>query len=159
MNILSRLSKYRFEIYFRVIWIQTNRIFYFSRRLFAQHHALSSWYRIFSGKSKSSKIRILSISKFLFIVVIVISILLKTVFLQTSIHIQSLMKSLWLSDKDKITFKAIKKKKVWSVKLYWNTLKGLKNVVSVVLLVAFLSCCCRISSKTCLPLKSFWNLR
>ena len=107
MNILSRLSKYRFEIYFRVIWIQTNRIFYFSRRLFAQHHALSSWCWIFSGKSKSSKIRILSISKFLFIVVIVISILLKTVFLQTSIHIQSLMKSLWLSDKDKITFKAI----------------------------------------------------
>ena len=85
MNILSRLSKYRFEIYFRVIWIQTNRIFYFSRRLFAQHHALSSWCWIFSGKSKSSKIRILSISKFLFIVVIVISILLKTVFLQTSI--------------------------------------------------------------------------
>ena len=56
-----------------------------------------------------AKIRILSISKFLFIVVIVISILLKTVFLQTSIHIQSLMKSLWLSDKDKITFKAIEK--------------------------------------------------
>ena len=109
MNILSRLSKYRFEIYFRVIWIQTNIIFYFSRRLFAPHHALSSWCRIFSRKSKSSKIRILSISKFLFIVVIVISILLKTVFLQTSIHIQSLMKSLWLSDNDKITFKAIEK--------------------------------------------------
>ena len=110
MNILSRLSKYRFDKYIFVLFeFKKNRIFYFSRRLFAHHHALSSWYRIFSGKSKSSKIRILSISKFLFIVVIVISILLKTVFLQTSIHIQSLMKSLWLSDKDKITFKAIEK--------------------------------------------------
>ena len=127
MNILSRLSKYRFEIYFRVIWIQTNKIFYFSRRLFAQHHALSSWCRIFSGKSKSRKIWILSISKFLFIVVIVISILLKTVFLQTSIHIQSLMKSLWLSDKDKITFKAIEKHRYGLRKTVLKHLKGAKK--------------------------------
>ena len=36
-----------------------------------------------------------------------ISILLKTEFGQTSIHSQSLVKILWRSEKDKITFKAI----------------------------------------------------
>ena len=149
----------RSEIYLRFIWIQTYTIFYLSRRLFAKHHTISSWNQFFCSRSRSRKIRILSISKFLFIVVIVISILLKTVFLQTSIHIQSLMKSLWLSDKDKITFKAIEKHRYCLRKTVLKHLKGLKNIVSVVLLVAFLSCCCRISSKTCLPLKSFWNRR
>ena len=48
----------------RFIWIQTYKLFYFSRRLFAKHHNLSSWGRIFSSKSRSRKIRILSISKF-----------------------------------------------------------------------------------------------
>ena len=78
------------------IWIQTYRIFYFSRRLFAKHLTLSSWCRFLSSRSRSRKIRILSISKFfLFIVVIVISILLKTAFWQTSIHSQqSLVKML-----------------------------------------------------------------
>ena len=48
----------------RFIWIQTNRIFHFSRRLFAKHNTLSSWCRIFSSRSRSRKIRILSISMF-----------------------------------------------------------------------------------------------
>ena len=41
---------------------------------------------------------------FLFIVVIVISILLKTTFSQFSIHSQLLVKILWGSDKEKTTF-------------------------------------------------------
>ena len=39
-------------------------MFYFSRRLFAKHYNLSSWGRILSSKSRSRKIRILSILKF-----------------------------------------------------------------------------------------------
>ena len=49
---------------------------------------------------------------FLFIVVIVIPILLKIIFRQTSIHSQSLhgaVRVLWRSDKDKITFKVTEK--------------------------------------------------
>ena len=47
---------------------------------------------------------------FLFIVVIVIPILLKIIFRQTSIHSQSLHgRVLWRSDKDKIAFKVIEK--------------------------------------------------
>ena len=46
---------------------------------------------------------------FLFIVVIVILILLKPAFWQTSIHSQSLMKSLKPSDKDNFTFKTNEK--------------------------------------------------
>ena len=45
----------------------------------------------------------------MFIVVIVISILLKPTFWQISIYSQSLVKILWRPDKDKITFKAIEK--------------------------------------------------
>ena len=66
--------------------IQTYRSFYFSRRLFAKHHTLTSWCRIFSSRSRSCKVRILSVSNFfLFIVVILTSILLKTDFDKTSI--------------------------------------------------------------------------
>ena len=46
---------------------------------------------------------------FLFIVVIVIPILLKIIFRQTSIHSQSLVRVLWRSDKDKIIFKVTEK--------------------------------------------------
>ena len=46
---------------------------------------------------------------FLFIVVIVTSILLKTAFCQTLIHSQSLVKSLKRSDKGKISFKVVEK--------------------------------------------------
>ena len=38
--------------------------FFFSRRLFAKSHTISSWCRIFSSRSRSGKIRILSILKF-----------------------------------------------------------------------------------------------
>ena len=38
--------------------------FFFSRRLFAEHHTLRFWCRIFSSRSRSRKIRILSISMF-----------------------------------------------------------------------------------------------
>ena len=86
--------------------------FYFSRRLFAKNHTLSSWCRIFISRSRSRQIRIWSISSFLFIVVIVISILLKTAFWQTSIHSLSLVKILWRSDKDKTTQGHFEKEKV-----------------------------------------------
>ena len=105
----TAIENVRFEICLRFIWIQTYRIFYFSRRLFAKHHTLSSWCRIFSSRSRSRKIRILSSLKFFVIVVIVISILLKTVFWQTLIHSRSLVKGLLRLDKDKITFKEIEK--------------------------------------------------
>ena len=39
-------------------------MFYFSRRLFAKHHTISSWSRIFSSRSRLRKIRVLSISKY-----------------------------------------------------------------------------------------------
>ena len=45
---------------------------------------------------------------FLFIVVIVISILLKTTFLQISIHSQLLVKILYRSDKEKTLFRRLK---------------------------------------------------
>ena len=59
---------------------------------------------------------------FLFIVIIVISILLKTTFSQISIHSQLLMKLLQRSDKEKTTFKAIENIGMASEKLYRNTL-------------------------------------
>ena len=60
---IMAIENRRFEIYFRLIWIQTYRIFYFSRWLFAKHYAISSWGQIFSSRSRLRKIRILPISK------------------------------------------------------------------------------------------------
>ena len=39
---ITAIENTRFEIYLRFIWIQTPRIFYFSRRLFAKHQTFSS---------------------------------------------------------------------------------------------------------------------
>ena len=80
-NTLSHLKRItafenlRFEIYLRFSRIQTYSIFYFLRRLFAKHQTLSS-----SSRTRSRKIRRLSISKFFVYFVIVISILLKPTF-------------------------------------------------------------------------------
>ena len=63
---ITAIENIRFEIYLRFIWIQTYRIFYFSTMLYAKHHTLSSWCRIFNSRSRSRKIRILSISKLFF---------------------------------------------------------------------------------------------
>ena len=70
---ITAIANIRFEIYLRFIWIQTYRIFYFSGRLSARHHTLSSWCRIFSSRSGSGdrEIRILLISNFLFIVIMI----------------------------------------------------------------------------------------
>ena len=106
---MTAIENVRFIIYLRFIWIQRYRIFYLSRRLFAEHHTISSWCRSFSSRSRSRKMRILSISKFLFIVVIVISILLKTESWQTSIDSQSVEKSFFFFFEDKITFKTLEK--------------------------------------------------
>ena len=59
---------------------------------------------------------------FLFVVVIVTSILLKTTFSQISIHSQLLVKILQRSDKDKITFERLKNIGMVPEKLYRNTL-------------------------------------
>ena len=73
----TAVESIRFEINLHFIWIQTYRIFFFSRRLFAKQHALSSWRRIFHRRFRSCKIRLL-LNFFFFIVVMVISICLKT---------------------------------------------------------------------------------
>ena len=79
-HFFTAIENIRFEIYF--LFLNSN-IHYFSRRLFAKHQTLTSWCRIFSSRSRSCKVRILSISKFfLFIVVILTSILLKPAFWQ-----------------------------------------------------------------------------
>ena len=59
-HFITAIENIRFELYFRYISIQTYRILYFSRRLLAKHHTLSSWCRIFSGRYRSHKIRLLS---------------------------------------------------------------------------------------------------
>ena len=56
-----------------------------------------------------AKLAVYQFQSFLFIIVIVISILLKPTFSQISIYSLSLVKILLRSDKDKITFKAIEK--------------------------------------------------
>ena len=66
---------------------------------------------------------------FLFIVVIVISILLKPTFWPILIDRQSLVKILSRSDKDKITFKAVKNVGMASEKLYRNTLNSKLYIV------------------------------
>ena len=58
------IENLRFEIYFRFSRIQTYRIFTSVRRLFAKNQTLSSYFWIFSSRSRSHKIRLLSISKF-----------------------------------------------------------------------------------------------
>ena len=63
-HFIAAIKNIRFEIYYHFIWSQTYIIFYFSRRLFAKHHTLSFWSRILSSRSRSRKIRILSISIF-----------------------------------------------------------------------------------------------
>ena len=56
-----------------------------------------------------TKLGVYQFQSFLFIVVIVISILVKTTFSQISIHNQLLVKILKRSDKKKTTFRAIEK--------------------------------------------------
>ena len=82
-HFITAIENIRFEIYFFFFEFKHTEFFNYSRRLFAKHHTLTSWCRIVSSRSRSCKVRILSISKFfLFIVVILLSILLKTAFWQ-----------------------------------------------------------------------------
>ena len=76
-----------FETYFRFSRIQTYRMFYFLRRSFAKHQTLSSYSVGFSVAGLGhTKFSFYQFQSFLFIVVIVISILLKTTSSQISIH-------------------------------------------------------------------------
>ena len=115
------IENLRFEIYFRFSRIQTYRTFYFLRGLFANNQTLSSQFWIFSSRSRSHKIRLLSISKFLFLVVIVTSILLKTTFSQISVQSQLLVKILQRSDREKTLLRRLKNIGMASEKLYRNT--------------------------------------
>ena len=63
----------------------------------------------------------------MFIVVVVISILLKTTFSQISIYSQLLLEILWRSDKEKNTFKAIEKYRYHND--LWKTLSKHLEVV------------------------------
>ena len=64
----SILKVLGFEIYLRFFFSihQTYRIFYLSRRLFAKHHSLNKFLvsDFQKMRARSSKIRVLSISKF-----------------------------------------------------------------------------------------------
>ena len=96
LNILSLLSigNTRFEIIF-FTWIQTYRIFYFSRRGYLLNTRLYVPGIGFSVAGLDrTKFGFYRFQNLLFIVVIVISILVKTAFWQTSIQIQSLVKIL-----------------------------------------------------------------
>ena len=81
-------------MYFRFSRIQTYRIFYFLRRLFAKHQTLSSTVGFSVAGLDHTKFGFYQFQSFLFIVVIVISILLKTTFSQISILSQLLVKML-----------------------------------------------------------------
>ena len=82
-------------MYFRFSRIQTYRIFYFLRRLFAKHLKLQVPSAGFSVAGLDhTKFGFYQLQSFLFIVVIVISILLKTTFSQISIYSQLLVKIL-----------------------------------------------------------------
>ena len=113
----------------RFIWIQTYRIFYISRRLFAKHHTISSWNQFFCSRSKSRKIRILSIWSFLFIVVIVMSLLLKTAFWQTSIHSQYWWNVCSDRARTKSLLRRLKNIGMVSEKLYRNTLMTFHSIL------------------------------
>ena len=79
---MTAIENLRFEIYFRFSRIQTYKIFYFLRRLFAKHQTLSSFNSVgfsVAGLDRA-KLGVYQFQSFLFIVVIVISILLKPTF-------------------------------------------------------------------------------
>ena len=55
---ITAIENLSFEIYFRFSRIQTHRIFYFLRRLFAKHQTLTSKCWMSSSWSRSHKIRL-----------------------------------------------------------------------------------------------------
>ena len=103
-NNLSRLFKIQGLKYVLVLveFIQHTEFFQFLRRLFSKYQTLSSQCWIFCSWSRSGNIRFCQFQSFLFIAVIVISILLKTTFSQVLIHSQLLVKMFWRSHKEKL---------------------------------------------------------
>ena len=104
--------------------------FNFSRRLFAEHHTLSSLCRIFSSRSKSRKSRLFFFCSFvclfflrlLFIVVIVILISLKAAFWQISILANHWWKFYSNRTRIKSLLRGLTNIGTVSKKLYRNTL-------------------------------------
>ena len=97
---ITAIENVRFEIYLRFIWIQTYIFFYFSLRLFAEHHTVSFWCRKFSSRPKSRKNSdFIDFKAFVYFC-----------------HSEG-------SDKDEITFKMVEKHRYGLWKLYRNTLK------------------------------------
>ena len=94
-KIITPIENIRFEINLRFIWIRIFRIFYFSRRLFAEHQTLRFFCRIFSSRSRSEKKPgFYRFQSFLFIAVMVVSILPKITFWEAPIQNQSVEKIL-----------------------------------------------------------------
>ena len=83
---ITAIENVRFEIYLRFIWIQTYRIFYFSRGYLPKTTLKVPGVGFSVAGLDRAIFGFYQFQSFLFIVVIVISILLKTAFWQTSIH-------------------------------------------------------------------------
>ena len=114
----------------RFIWIKTYRIVYFSPSLFAKHRTLSSWCQIFSSRSTSRKILIFSVSKFsVYCCHSDIDFTKNCILINFPIHSQSLVKNLYRSDKDKITFKVIEKHRYGLLKTGSNHLNLPRKLV------------------------------
>ena len=114
----------------RFIWIKTYRIVYFSPSLFAKHRTLSSWCQIFSNRSTSRKILIFSVSKFsVYCCHSDIDFTKNCILINFPIHSQSLVKILYRSDKDKITFKVIEKHRYGLLKTVSNHLNLPRKLV------------------------------
>ena len=122
-TLVNYTSKSFIKLTTAVFEFKRTEFFYFSRRLFAKHHTLNFWCRLFSIRSRSCKIWLLSISKFF--VYCCHGDLLKTTFWQTSIQILLVVKISYWSDKDKITFKTIEKYRYGVRKTASSTLNGL----------------------------------
>ena len=117
------MKNLRFEIYFRFVRIQTYRIFYFLRKFFAKHQTLSSQCSIFCRRQITQNSALMNFKVFLFIVVIVISIFVKTTFSQISIHSQLLVKFYSDRTRKKPLLRRLKNIGMASEKLHRNTLK------------------------------------
>ena len=125
LNNLSQLLKIQVLKYILVlVEFKHTGFFYFLRRLFSKYQTLSSQCWIFCSWSRSGNIRFCQFQSFLFIAVIVISILLKTTFSQILIHSQLLVKIFWRSHKEKTLLRRLKNSGMASEKLYRNTLNA-----------------------------------
>ena len=89
---MTVIENLRFEIHFVLVEFKHTDFFFFLRTLFAKHQVPSVGFSV--AGLDHTKFGFYQFQSFLFIVVIVISISLKTTFSQISIHSQLLVKIL-----------------------------------------------------------------